>query len=372
VALTQAFDRTAKILLIDFDSDSCSLLRKDLQAAHYDVITAQNEQEGLCLAATINPDLIMINLINPQQNPYAVCGQLKNDSNTRTIPVILITSRDELQDIAAGLRLKAVDYVVKPYRIKELQGRIQGASVLLHEQQKNYDELQQLKADFLSMLLIELRTPVTVISGFTELLKKKTTGIKPSMPVQYLQSIIEHANQISDLIDDIQHLLCAKVVYEPVDLISTVQATVDQFRKKNASNNRWPVLQLPEQASLLIWGNGRHLSMALRHLLYNAGKSKSQEGSMNVTVIPMNHGVRIEVCDREIDTLRSRQRSILEGCGEGERASTMIRRGVSLSLMIVRWIAEKHHGKVGVESRQGQGICFWIDLPLSHHRSGFS
>ena len=134
-------EKKFKILLIDDDGDSRSILRKELQMAHCDVITAENGKEGLCLAATIDPDLILLNVNGPKPDGFTVFQQLKNDAATCTTPVIFLTGEHEVQEIIAGIGLQGVDYVVKPYTLNELRARILKAVLLWDEQEKQLHPL---------------------------------------------------------------------------------------------------------------------------------------------------------------------------------------------------------------------------------------
>lgn len=350
--------------MIDDDLGSLSMLRKDLQTIHYDVITAENGEEGLRLAATIQPDLILLDVTMPQMGGFAVCEQLKNNPVTRSIPVIFLTVRDEEEDIVTGLGMGAVDYVVKPYILKELQVRIRKALMLRDEQRRLHDEVQQLKSNFAAMVANELRTPVTVIAGFAELLEQKLAHLEPSVQVAYLQEIVQQVDLLSNLIDDFQYLLHSELILEEVNLIRIVQVAVEKSRKPIEQKGQRLILNLPDEPSLMIRGNGRYLFTAVKHLVSNAHKFTNAGGMITVTVMPMEDQVRIQVADTGIGIPQDQQRWIFEKYYQGPQGLTRRPKGMGLGLTIVRSVAEQHHGSIGFESQPGQGSRFWLDLPL--------
>lgn len=115
---------TTKILVIDENVKSRSRLRKDLQGAHFDVITAENSKEGLALALLTGPDLILLDLTKPFPDDFPVYRQLKENTATRTIPVIFLAARECLDKVVADLELGVGDFILKPLLFEELQIRI--------------------------------------------------------------------------------------------------------------------------------------------------------------------------------------------------------------------------------------------------------
>lgn len=343
------------------------MIRKDLQTVHYDVITAENGEEGLRLAATIQPDLILLNVMMPPMGGFSVCEQLKNNPVTRSIPVIFLMARDEEENIVAGLGMGAVDYVIKPYKLKELQVRIRKALMLRDQQRMLHDEVQQLKSNFMAMVANELRAPVTVIAGFAELLEQKIAHLEPSVQVAYLQEIVQQVDLLNNLMDDFQYLLHSEIVLEEVNLIRIVQVAVEKFRIPIEEKGQRLILNLPDEPSLMIRGNGRHLFTAVRHLVSNAHKFTNAGGTITVAVMPMDHQVRIEVADTGIGIPQDQQRWVFQKYYQGPQGLTRKPKGMGLGLTIARSVAEQHHGNIGFESQPGQGSRFYLDLPLNHH-----
>ena len=112
------------VLLVEDESAQREMLAYNLEAEGFDVITADNGEDGLILVDENDPDLIVLDWMMPQLSGIEVCRRLKSNSKTRQIPVIMLSARAEDVDRVRGLETGADDYVVKPYSVIELMARV--------------------------------------------------------------------------------------------------------------------------------------------------------------------------------------------------------------------------------------------------------
>ena len=120
----------AKILLVDDDPDFVEATKIVLQSAPYDVAVAYDGDEALRKVREVNPDLIILDIIMPEQHGFKVCEALKSDPELAKIPVIMLTSLSQQMgetafSLTAGMMLEADDYVDKPVSPEDLLARIQ-------------------------------------------------------------------------------------------------------------------------------------------------------------------------------------------------------------------------------------------------------
>jgi len=111
------------ILAID-DAPEILDIFKSALIGDYQLSLAVNAEEGLRLAESLQPDLILLDLILPGMNGYDACKALKENTRTEHIPVIMVSSMTEVGDEVIGLQLGAVDYIHKPISIPILRARI--------------------------------------------------------------------------------------------------------------------------------------------------------------------------------------------------------------------------------------------------------
>ena len=112
------------VLLVEDEPAQREMLAYNLEAEGFDVIIADNGEDGLILVDENDPDLIVLDWMMPQLSGIEVCRRLKSNSKTRHIPVIMLSARAEEVDRVRGLETGADDYVVKPYSVIELMARV--------------------------------------------------------------------------------------------------------------------------------------------------------------------------------------------------------------------------------------------------------
>jgi two-component system alkaline phosphatase synthesis response regulator PhoP len=112
------------VLVVEDEPDVAELLRYNLQKEGWEVLAAANGTEALRRARETRPDVILLDIMVPQLNGWEVCRRLKQDPETKAIPVIMVTGRVEEGDKVLGFELGADDYVTKPFSPRELVARI--------------------------------------------------------------------------------------------------------------------------------------------------------------------------------------------------------------------------------------------------------
>ena len=116
--------KTARILITDDTPASLSLLVSVLEPQGYEILTASNGKDALHIAAKAAPDLVLLDVMMPGHDGFAVCRMLKREEATKDTPVIFITSRNETQSVLNGFRMGAVDYIAKPFQAEEVITRV--------------------------------------------------------------------------------------------------------------------------------------------------------------------------------------------------------------------------------------------------------
>ena len=116
--------KAGRILITDDTPASLSLLAGVLEPQGYEILTASNGKDALQLAAKALPDLVLLDVMMPGHDGFAVCRMLKMEEATRDTPVIFITSRNETQSVLNGFRMGAVDYIAKPFQAEEVVTRV--------------------------------------------------------------------------------------------------------------------------------------------------------------------------------------------------------------------------------------------------------
>jgi DNA-binding response OmpR family regulator len=142
-----------RILLIDDDRRHSELLREYFGRFGIDLVCAADADTGLARLESVDPDLLLLDVMLPRRDGFEICREVRRKSS---IPIVMLTARDDVIDRVSGLELGADDYVCKPFEPRELVARIQ--SVLRRaEARSNARESRQLDFEGLKIDL-EART----------------------------------------------------------------------------------------------------------------------------------------------------------------------------------------------------------------------
>ena len=125
----------ASLLLVDDVPANLDVLCGLLELEGYELSLAGDGPLALKIAARLQPDLILLDVVMPGMDGYEVCRRLKEDPALRAIPVVFITGRDQPEDLLAGFQAGGVDYITKPFRDAEVLARVQTHLQLRRQQQ---------------------------------------------------------------------------------------------------------------------------------------------------------------------------------------------------------------------------------------------
>lgn len=136
-----------KVLVIEDESNIAELLRLYLEKDGFTVRCAADGGTGVAEAKVYQPDLILLDIMLPVMDGWAVC---KNIRQTSSVPIIMLTAKGETFDKVAGLEMGADDYIVKPFEVKELLARVHA---VLRRYGQNQTEQKKLSFDKLTINL---------------------------------------------------------------------------------------------------------------------------------------------------------------------------------------------------------------------------
>ena len=117
-------DHRYNILIAEDESDIRDLISFNLEREHMETLLAKDGVEAFEIAKQKSPDLIVLDLMLPRMDGVTVFKELRQDSRTRDIPVIMLTAKAQLNDVISGLEMGADDYLTKPFSPKELVLRV--------------------------------------------------------------------------------------------------------------------------------------------------------------------------------------------------------------------------------------------------------
>ena len=151
-----------RILVVDDEAQNRRFMRRILEPLGYQVIEASDGEEALASVGRETPDMVLLDIQMPRMDGYSVCKAIKADPRTRLIPVVVVTSLDQIPDKVKAVELGADDYLAKPVNITELTTRVRSLVTLKHFT----DELEHSSRVFEGIaLVVERRDAYTHFHG---------------------------------------------------------------------------------------------------------------------------------------------------------------------------------------------------------------
>ncbi|MFH1810858.1 MAG: diguanylate cyclase [Pseudomonadota bacterium] len=192
----------AHILLIEDSASQAEHTLKLLADIGYDTTWARGGLEGLKMAQTERPDLILLDVVMEDMDGYAVCRWLKMQEATRDTPVIMLTVRDEVASRVEGLNVGADDYLPKPFDARELEARIFAALRAkghLDELKRRADDLEGLLHRVESMAITDALTGLYNRRRFSDVLRREVaTARRYKNPLSCMLIDIDHFKRVND------------------------------------------------------------------------------------------------------------------------------------------------------------------------------
>ncbi len=350
-------EKRPKILVADDSEFIVQLIDRTLSDCGYLILKAYDGEEALNKIAVDEPDLIILDVIMPKMTGLEVCRKLKSDKKTMLIPVVLLTSKNFVEDKVRGLETGADDYITKPFNSKELQARVQGLINKKISQVKVVEGEKQKALEILAEEVAhEIRNPVTAIGGFARRIMNKLP--EESQLREYAQMIINEAERLEKMVGEIAGFKDIVVsANELVDIREIIDSVLEQFNDEMSRKKIEAILQYDAEV-ICTMGDKKNLELVFKHVVENAVESIDGAGTITIKTGEIDESLIIDL----IDTGRGLSADQLKLITQPFYTSKMS--GAGMGLAIVKHIIEAHGGVLAISSVSGVGTTVRISIPV--------
>lgn len=376
VEQTKSNDLIPTILVVDDTEDNLDLLEFALKRKPVRLLRAASGKECLEIARRHRPDVILLDIQMPEMDGFETLKHLRENIMTANIPVIFLTAqRKDPQSIEVGLGLGAEEYLTKPIDTEELLVRTK----MLVRLKRAEDELERTKADFMAMLVHDLRSPLSGIKAVLDLFR----SMELNAPIteehfELLSAAQASADRMLYLINDLLDLSkyeAGNITLEresiPIDMVidAVFRQFSLQFKQKEVKlvidrgENTPPVfidLAKTGQVLMNLISNALKFTpsfgtVTVKTRLYE-GKTPPHTTQQFVIVSVADTGVGIPPA--ELPLLFDRYKQVSSAKKTGQK-------GTGLGLAICKMIVEAQGGWIKAESTVGKGTTFSFTLPVA-------
>ena len=373
--MTGSFGRATKgnVLVVDDTSANLRLLSGMLKDEGYLVRPVPSGKLALRAAESSSPDLILLDINMPEMDGYEVCQRLKADDGLRDIPVIFISALSETMDKVKAFSVGGVDYVTKPFQFEEVQARVETHLALRRKErqlQESYDQLRQLEElrdNLVGMIVHDLRSPLTGMYGYVELLQTFEAENLSDKGSKYLQQVSDSTDTLIEMVSsllDVSRMESGEMPLNPesCDLAAIAGDVVEKLG--GLRGGRELSLESPD-AGATVTCDAELIRRTVQNLVGNSLKFTPADGSVRVRIEPAGEHVRVAVIDTGPGIPAEYRDRIFEKFGQVELREHRQKRSTGLGLAFCKLAVEAHGGEIGVDSEVGKGSTFWFELPTS-------
>jgi signal transduction histidine kinase len=368
------------ILIVDDKPENLISLRIFLEQSGFMVDEASTGEEALKKILKTVYSLIILDVQMPGMDGFEVAEIIADYNKAKDTPILFLSAVNiDKQFITKGYLTGAVDYITKPFdpdilllkvktfnRLFEQTNQLKKMQSSLKREIEHRKELESKKDEFLSIASHELKTPLTSVRGYIQLIERMLKNEKAHP--QILSHISKASLQINRLGDLVADLLDVSKIAS-----GKMEFTLKEFRFDKMAIEAIESLQYVHQDYLMvvkgfsevtIYGDEMRLEQVMVNFLTNAIKYSPDKKEIRIEMIRTDHELEVRVSDFGIGISQELQDQLFEKYFRVEETSVRFQ-GLGIGLFICSEIIQRHNGYCGVESEIGKGSTFYFRIPLT-------
>ncbi len=361
------------VLVVDDNPKNVQIIALLLNELKYKIIIAVNGKSAVDLVERARPDLILLDVMMPGMDGFEACQIIKEKPENENIPVIFLTALTEKVNIVKGFDVGGVDYITKPFNKEELISRIKTHLELkfardeMQKMTNHLVELNTIKDKMFSVIGHDLRSPLGSIKMTLDFLKSDTNQ---KYTIQDFQKSINLLAQTTDEVFGLLENLLGwaktqsgnlSVVPENIKVFDLVNSVY--LLHKGSINHKRITFENNVAPENSVYADMNMLKTILRNLISNAIKYTPEKGIITIHSKELNDVTRIIVTDNGIGISLENIPKLFDEKQHLSTYGTNKESGSGLGLILCQSFVNCNEGRLMVESEQGQGSSFIVELP---------
>lgn len=366
------------ILIVDDKLENLVSLRSFLEYNHFDVEQASSGEEALKKVLKKVYSLIILDVQMPGMDGFEVAETILGYSKAKDTPILFLSAVNINKEfITRGYLSGAVDYITKPFdpdilllkvktfnRLFEQTNQLKETQKALKIEIENRIELEKKKDEFISIASHELKTPLTSMRGYIQLLDRLINKDGDDNLKTYISKVSSQINKLGDLVSDlldISNIESGKMKFNilPFSFDDMLNDSIDSIEQIYPDY----IITKKGSANIMYPGDEMRIEQVVINFLTNAIKYSPNSHQILVETILGSDFLEVRVTDHGIGISKELQAQLFEKFFRVEESSNRYQ-GLGIGLYICQEVIERHGGACGVESTLGKGSTFFFNLPL--------
>jgi signal transduction histidine kinase len=349
----------SQLVVVIEDDDELRIFIADTLSAHYRVEVANDGEEGLALVRARRPEAVVSDIAMPKLDGIELCRRLRAVPDTRSLPILLVTARRQIDRVLEGFEAGANDFIAKPFHPRELLARLEShllARRVLHEM-AHRERLVSLGV-LAASVAHQVRNPLSA-------LKNTVTALQRRVPADVMPATPPMFALIAECVDRIE-----KFTQDLLDLSRIERPDGGDFRPAAGIESAVRLLstRLPPAVEVVVdldgavelTGKPGEMNYVFMNLIDNAFRAVGASGRVEIRGRREGEDFVFEVGDSGPGVPEGRRRWIFEPF-----ATTRASDGTGLGLYIARKVVIDHGGDISVSTSQLGGALFRVRIPTS-------
>ncbi|MBO9676479.1 MAG: hybrid sensor histidine kinase/response regulator [Sphingobacteriaceae bacterium] len=365
------------ILIVDDRPENLISLQKVLQTHNFEVDTASSGEEALKKVLKNNYVLIILDVQMPDMDGFEVAEAISGFSKAKDTAIIFLSAvNTTLKFITKGYLSGGLDYITKPvdinvlllkiktfYRIYEQNRKLNEVQEKLLEEIEFRKQAEHKKDEFISIASHELKTPLTSVKGYIQLLQRSLNRDDKTMAQNHLEKASTQLEKLNELIVDlldISKIESGKMKFNMKNFYADnmVNNAIEMLQQSNPDFN----IRKLGKSDEMIFGDEMRLEQVVINFITNAIKYAPGTNQINVTMNIKDQKLYLAVKDFGIGISKEQQDKIFDKFYRVEDNNNRFN-GLGIGLYICSEIITRHGGVIGVNSVPGEGSEFYFIIP---------
>ncbi len=367
------------ILIVDDTPENLISLKKVLEKHDFEVDTAASGEEALKKVLRNSYVLIILDVQMPGMDGFEVAEAISGYSKAKETAIIFLSAANtEFRFIAKGYSSGGLDYITKPvdmnilllkvktfYRIYEQNRKLNEMQKSLLEEIEFRKEAERKKDEFISIASHELKTPLTSVKGYVQLLERSVAKGDTETVKKHLQKAqiqLEKLNSlIADLLD-ISKIESGKLKFNKQNFL--IDSLLDNVIEVMHQSNPEFKINKTGAADCEIYGDEMRVEQVIVNFLTNAIKYSPGTDKIDLKLEVKDDQLYLAVKDYGIGMLPEQLNHVFDKFYRVEETSQRFQ-GLGIGLYISSEIIKRHGGQIGVNSEYGAGSEFYFTMPIN-------
>jgi two-component system sensor histidine kinase/response regulator len=372
--------KNQKILIIEDTQENLDLLLYFLKPQGYEIVMATDGEEGLKLVERERPDIILLDIMLPKLDGFAVCEQLKSNRRTKFIPIIMITALKDMKDKIRSLEVGADDFITKPFeniellarvksllRLKEYHDELEEKNTQLARTNNTLTQMDKFKEDLTNLIVHDMKNPLFVIQGNLQMMEMTLGSMSAESLKKYTNRIERGVQQLLRMVVNLLDISRIKdgtltLKRDIANFNKMITDVIQRVREYPENANKVIQLNLDQELIEMVLDQSV-MERVLENLVSFATNNVGEGGQVSLTTEKIDSkSIRFTIHDSGTQIPKKYQDKIFDEFSQVELKNKGYRVERALGLTFCKMAVDAHAGKMWLDVNNPVGNRFMIEL----------